>query len=231
MVTQEAVKGRTSRQEQFVRKVGIMGGTFNPIHLGHLLLAENARSSFDLDEVWFLPSGCSYMKSQEGMADGAVRLHMTGLACRDNPYFRVSSLEVDRGGYTYTADTLCRLTEENPDTSFYFIVGADNLLTMESWKDPEVIFQKAGILAAVREGCDREKLRGQAAYLNGRYDARVHLIPAGTIEISSSDIRARIRAGRSIRYMVPEDVRRYIEKNGLYEGGRTAAEPLKSVLR
>ncbi len=220
MVTQKAVciQRRASGQGEGVKKVGIMGGTFNPIHLGHLLLAENARSAFGLDEVWFLPSGYSYMKSQEEMEDGAVRLHMTELACRDNPYFRVSSLEVDRGGYTYTADTLCQLVAENPDTSFFFIVGADNLFTMESWKEPEVIFQKAGILAAVREGCDEGKLQEQAAHLKDRFGARVFLIPAGTIEISSSEIRARIQSGRSIRYMVHEKVRRYIEKNGLYKG-------------
>lgn len=198
-------------------KTGIMGGTFNPIHLGHLLLAENARTSFGLDEVLFLPSGCSYMKEQSEVADARHRLCMTELSCTDNPGFRVSSMEVDRGGYTYTCDTLCQLTEQNPDREYYFLVGADNLYAMTSWKDPEIIFQKAGILAAVRDGCNMDMLRRQAERLKDQYGARIDLIPTGTMEISSSDIRRRLREGRSIRYMVHDNVRKYIEEHGLYQ--------------
>lgn len=170
------------------RRVGIMGGTFNPVHMGHLLLAENAYSMFSLDEILFIPSGCSYMKDQTEILDGATRLHMTRLSIADNPHFSLSSMEIDRGGYTYTCQTLEQLGEENPETDYYFILGADSLFQMESWKDPEIIFQKA----------------------------EIHLVPIGNIDISSSDIRRRVREERSIRYLVHESVREYIEKNNLY---------------
>lgn len=199
------------------RKVGIMGGTFNPIHTGHLLLAEHAYSAFGLDEVLFIPSGCSYMKQQSEILPAQVRLHMTRLACMDNPHFKVSSIEVDRGGYTYTCETLKQLTEENPDTDYFFLVGADTLFSIEEWWQPEAIFQRAGILAAVRDDCGIEQLERQAEHLRKRYGAQVHLIPCRAVEISSSEIRALLREGHSIRYMVPDRVREYIAENGLYK--------------
>ena len=184
------------------RRVGIMGGTFNPVHMGHLLLAENAYSMFSLDEILFIP--------------GATRLHMTRLSIADNPHFSLSSMEIDRGGYTYTCQTLEQLGEENPETDYYFILGADSLFQMESWKDPEIIFQKAVILAAVREGRDIKELLEKAGQLKDKFKAEIHLVPIGNIDISSSDIRRRVREERSIRYLVHESVREYIEKNNLY---------------
>ena len=184
------------------RRVGIMGGTFNPVHMGHLLLAENAYSMFSLDEILFIPSGCSYMKDQTEILDGATRLHMTRLSIADNPHFSLSSMEIDRGGYTYTCQTLEQLGEENPETDYYFILGADSLFQMESWKDPEIIFQKAAILAAVREGRDIKELLEKAGQLKDKFKAEIHLVPIGNIDISSSDIRRRVREERSIRYLV-----------------------------
>ena len=210
---------RTAAQKAMpdtVRRVGIMGGTFNPIHIGHLLLAENAYSAFGLDQVLFIPSGCSYMKEQSGILDADVRLYMTELATADNPHFQVSDIEIRRGGYTYTCETLEQLTDAHPDTEYYFLVGADSLFAMESWKAPERIFQKAAVLAAVRDDLGSGRLSAQADYLRKKYHGSIHLIPSGNVEISSSDIRSRIREGRSIRYLVPEPVRDYIERNGLY---------------
>lgn len=198
------------------RKTGIMGGTFNPVHLGHLLLAENAYSALSLDEVLFMPSGISYMKEQSAILDGHTRLVMTRLATEDNPHFRVSSLEVEREGYTYTSDTLRQLTGENPNTDYYFLVGADTLFSIESWREPEEIFRMAVLAAAVRDDCDRASLEKQADRLKEIYNARIVLLPAGRIEISSSRIRERISRGLSVRYMVPEPVRLYIEENRLY---------------
>lgn len=203
-----------SRQNN--RKVGIMGGTFNPIHIGHLLLAENAYSVFGLDEVLFIPSGCSYMKEQTEVLEAKVRLEMTRLAVEDNPHFSVSTIEIDRPGYTYTYETLEQLSDAHPDTEYYFLMGADSLFSMESWRCPERIFQKAVVLAAIRDDCDRSHLQKQADYLSDKYHGCVCLIPSGNVEISSSDIRKRRREGRSIRYLVPEPVRHYIEKNHLY---------------
>lgn len=194
-----------------------MGGTFNPIHTGHLLLAENARSFFGLDEVWFLPSGCSYMKAQSEILSADIRLHMTSLACSTNPHFRVSDIETKREGYTYTSETLTILNDQYPDYDFYFLVGADTLFSMETWKNPDIIFSKAGILAAVRNGRDPRELQKQAAYLMNKYDARISLIPSDTIEISSSDIRSRRKNGKSIRYLVPDSVLQFIEEKNLYE--------------
>ncbi len=199
-----------------MKRVGIMGGTFNPIHIGHLLLAENAYSAFGLDQVLFIPSGCSYMKDQSAILDADTRLRMTALAIQDNPHFQVSDMEVRRPGYTYTCETLEQLTRENPSTEFFFLAGADSLFAMETWKNPEVIFQKATVLAAVRDDCGNGRLSEQAQHLCEKYHGRVCLIPSGNVEISSSDIRSRIREGRSIRYLVPERVREYIEENGLY---------------
>ena len=210
---------RTAAQKAMpdtVRRVGIMGGTFNPIHIGHLLLAENAYSAFGLDQVLFIPSGCSYMKEQSGILDADIRLYMTELATADNPHFQVSDIEIRRGGYTYTCETLEQLTDAHPDTEYYFLVGADSLFAMESWKAPERIFQKAAVLAAVRDDLGSGRLSAQADYLREKYHGSIYLIPSGNVEISSSDIRSRVREGRSIRYLVPEPVRDYIERNGLY---------------
>ncbi len=198
-------------------RIGIMGGTFNPIHLGHLLLAENAYSAFHLDRILFIPSGCSYMKEQSGILDGDTRLRMTALAIEDNPHFQISDIEVRRPGYTYTSETLEQLGTEHPGAELFFLAGADSLSAMETWKDPQLIFQRATVLAAVRDDCGNSRLSRQAQHLREKYDGRIFLIPSGNVEISSSDIRRRIQEGRSIRYLVPERVREYIEQNGLYQ--------------
>ena len=152
-----------------------MGGTFNPIHIGHLLLAENAYSAFGLDQVLFIPSGCSYMKEQSGILDPDTRLRMTSLAVADNPHFQVSDIEIRRPGYTYTCETLEQLERENPGTEFFFLAGADSLFAMETWKDPEIIFQKATVLAAVRDDCGNSRLSEQAERLREKYHGRICL--------------------------------------------------------
>ena len=160
---------------------------------------------------------CSFPAAvQSGILDPDTRLRMTSLAVADNPHFQVSDIEIRRSGYTYTCETLEQLEKENPDTEFFFLAGADSLFAMETWKDPEIIFQKATVLAAVRDDCGNSRLSEQAERLRKKYHGRICLIPSGNVEISSSDIRSRIQEGRSIRYLVPERVREYIEENGLY---------------
>lgn len=200
-----------------MKKTGIMGGTFNPIHIGHLLLAENAKETFGLDEILFIPSGLSYMKSKAEVAPKNMRLEMTRLAIADNPSFLLSSVEVEREGNSYTCDTLELLRRAEPATDFYFIVGADSLFAMESWKQPEEIFHHCTVLASVREGSNDSELKDKISYLKDKFHADIRLIDMKEMAVSSTDIRDRIRMGKSIRYMVPDKVIAYIQKHHLYQ--------------
>lgn len=199
------------------RKIGIMGGTFNPIHTGHLLLAQAALEEAELDRVCFMPSGVSYLKCEDTVLDAEHRLRLTELAVFNNPNFTVSDMEIKRSGNTYTSDTLKQLKAEQPENSFYFILGADCLYSMETWYRPEEIFSSCTILAAVRDNLDLSDLEEKAASLRKRFDAEIFLLHLPRIDISSTDIRERIKAGKSIRYMVPDAVRDYILQNDLYK--------------
>ncbi len=200
-----------------MKKTGILGGTFNPIHMAHLIIAEIALEEAELDEILFIPSGCSYLKDAADILPAKERIHMTGLAIEDNPKFALSTIETDREGNSYTCDTLLELRERYPDQENYLIVGADNLFTMEEWKDPEVIFQNAKILAAVRGGKKRDDMEEKIRELKEKYSADITLLPIKHVDISSSMIREKVARGCSIRYMLPEGVRQYIIKNHFYE--------------
>ena len=197
------------------KKVGIMGGTFNPIHLGHMLVAENAYETFDLDEILFVPSGESYMK--ENVLDAKTRITMTGVAIEDNSHFALSTIEVDRGGNSYSYETIEELKKHNPNTEYYFIVGADSLMNMEKWKNPEKIFNEVTILVAVRMGCTKDQLIEKIEELKEKFKgAKFFILPINTVDISSTSIRDKVRKGKSIRYMVHYKVIEYIKKNHIY---------------
>lgn len=196
------------------KKVGIMGGTFNPIHIGHLILAESAREYYELDEILFVPSGIPYMK--ENVLDSKTRIHMTGIAIEENPHFALSTIEVDRGGNSYSYETLEYLQEHNPNTQYHFIVGADSLFDIEKWMCPEKIFAACTIIAAIREGHSMIELTQQMEYLREKYNADIRLLPSRSVDISSTDIRDRVRNGDSIRYLVSEQVEKFIHKNHIY---------------
>ncbi len=200
-----------------MRKVGIMGGTFDPVHIGHLIIAEKAREQFHLDEVLFMPSGTPYMKNVDEVLPGPIRSEMTRLAIEENPLFSVSTIEVEKEGSTYTYETLETLHDKNPNTEYYFILGADSLFAMENWKNPEKIFADCHILAALRNDKNTEEMEAQAAYLKEKFNADISLIKTGNIEISSSMIRDLVKEGHSIRYLVPDTVYDYIIKNKLYK--------------
>lgn len=202
--------------EKSVKRKGIMGGTFNPIHLGHLLLAETAKEAFKLDEILFIPSGQSYMKDTAEIAAKEMRLEMTRLAIVDNPDFRLSAIEVEREGNTYTFETLLTLREREPDTEFYFIAGADSLYNMETWKHPHIVFHNCTVLAAVRDNMHKEELQKQIQYLKEKYNAVIYLLPLKEITISSTDIRNKWKQKKSIRYMVPKTVIDYMREHHLY---------------
>lgn len=199
-----------------LQKIGIMGGTFNPIHIGHLLLAQTALTEEKLDSILFMPSGQSYMKNKKEILDAGKRLKMTELAIADNPAFIVSDMEIKRVGNTYTCDTLEQLRQENPQCEYFFIMGADCLFSIEKWKNPQKIFDNCTILAAVRNGVEISVMEARCRELSERYQAKVRLLSFPETAISSTDIRQLLADGKSIRYMVPDTVRLYIEKNKFY---------------
>ncbi|MBQ8597011.1 MAG: nicotinate-nucleotide adenylyltransferase [Lachnospiraceae bacterium] len=198
------------------KKLGIMGGTFNPIHNGHLLLAEIARDELKLDQVLFMPSGNSYMKDSASIVSKKDRIQMTALAISDNPYFKLSLLETERQGATYTCDTLTELRELMPEHDLYFILGADSLFSIDRWKNPEMIMQNCVLTASVREGSLKD-IEEKAEDLKERFRARIHLLPERNIDISSTEIRRRLKEGRSVKYMLPDQVLHYIRENNLYQ--------------
>ncbi len=198
-------------------KLGILGGTFNPIHIGHLLLAEAALDEAGLDGVMFLPSGHSYMKNYNEILPAEERLAITKLAIEEQPAFFVSDMEIKREGNTYTYETLSSLKAMHPDTELYFIMGADCLFTIENWKCPAEIFGACTLIAAVRDDVDMEELTKQAEKLEEKYGAKIILLPFLKTEISSTTIRKRIKQGKSIRYMVPNVVQKYLEEKNLYK--------------
>lgn len=200
-----------------MRKTGIMGGTFNPIHKGHLLLAETARIQYGLDEVLFIPSGISYMKQNQKIPDGKVRAAMAALATEDTPYFNVSFMEIERLGNTYTYETLQELRRQNPDTEYFFLVGADSLFAMEHWRKPEQIFASCNVLAAVRGDSDKTAVEKKAARLTKKYHGHIGLLDCNAMDISSTQIRERIQKGESVKDLVPDKVIQYIEEKNLYK--------------
>lgn len=208
---------KSIRESSQIPKTGIMGGTFNPIHIGHLLLAETALSAEKLDNIMFIPSGQSYMKKEEDVLPAALRLQMVELAIADNPYFFASDIEIRREGNTYTCDTLAQLKREQPLTELFFLMGADCLFSIETWKNPQDIFAACTVLAAVRDGADSTVLQEKCGYLADKYHADIRLLPFPETKISSTDIRQLTKEGRSIRYMVPETVRLFIQENKLYK--------------
>lgn len=199
-----------------MKKIGIMGGTFNPIHNGHLFLAENAYEQLGLDQILFMPSKNPPHKDKDDIVSEEHRLNMVRLAISDNPHFALSSMEIDREGITYTADTLTILNNQNPDTKYYFIEGTDSLLMMEKWKSPQTIFNLSIIVVAGRDKLPKETLEFHMDKLQKAYDAEIVLLSMPIMEISSEDVRERLATYKSIRYYVPDQVIDYIKMHNLY---------------
>ncbi|WP_134766211.1 nicotinate-nucleotide adenylyltransferase [Nocardioides sp. 1609] len=193
------------------RRVGVMGGTFDPIHHGHLVAASEAQSWFDLDEVVFVPTGRPWQKSDRDVSPAEHRYLMTVVATAANPRFRVSRVDIDRDGPTYTIDTLRDLGEQHPDADLFFITGADALGDIFSWRDHERLFDLAHFVGCTRPGADLETTTIAAI----PHD-RVTLLEVPALAISSTDCRDRQRQGRPVWYLVPDGVVQYITKHGLY---------------
>ena len=200
------------------RKIGIVGGTFNPIHNVHLLLGEAAREQYGLDRVIYIPSGVSYMKRNDDIPAGDLRYQMVKLAIDNNPYFTCSRIEIDREGNTYTVETLRELKKMYPGDELYLILGGDTYKQIESWYQSEEIFKNCIILAAVRDNMTIEDMDTHRRYLKDKYGADIRLLQFRDIELSSSDIRNRLKSGRSVRYMVPDSVIEFAIIKNIYSG-------------
>jgi nicotinate-nucleotide adenylyltransferase len=196
-------------------RVGIAGGTFDPIHLGHLIIAEEARVRLGLDQVVFIPAGQPWMKADRSLTPPHHRLNMVLLATASNPFFRVSSIEIDRSGPTYTVDTVRELARESGEGhDFYFILGADSLKGFHRWKEPEAVLELCTLVTVPRPGY-RDADRDPASPVNIPPERLIALECPG-VDISSTEIRRRVALGLSVRYWVPEEVERYIHQYSLY---------------
>lgn len=202
------------------KRVGIIGGTFDPIHNGHLILAEYSRLHFHLDEVLFIPAGNPPHKDGDGISPGRHRYNMTLLAISTNPHFRLSAMELEERDTTYTIHTIKRLQAKYPEVDFYFILGSDSFFDIHNWGSYKELVTLCDFIVLKRPDRDMDKeLEIKVEKFNKSYNSSFHVLEAPLIEISSTDIRARVREGLSIKYLVPEGVESYIEKTGLYGDG------------
>lgn len=189
-----------------------MGGTFDPIHNGHLVAASEVADRFALDEVVFVPTGAPWQKADVRVSPAEDRYLMTVIATASNPRFHVSRVDIDRGGPTYTVDTLRDLRAQyGPKAELFFITGADALEKILSWKDPQAMFELAHFIGVTRPGFELS-----AAHLPAD---TVSLVQVPAMAISSTDCRARVAAGKPVWYLVPDGVVQYIAKRGLYRDG------------
>lgn len=195
-----------------LRRIGVMGGTFDPIHTGHLVTAAAAQHAFDLDRVLFVPAGTPWQKSHREVAAAEDRYLMTVIATAADARFAVSRSEIDAQGPTYTVDTLRAFRAEFPDAELFFITGADAILQILTWKDARTALDLATFVAATRPGYDLARL----AELPDGLGDRVQRFEIPALAISSTDVRDRVRDGRPIRYLVPDGVAMHIERAGLY---------------
>lgn len=205
------------------RKIGIMGGTFDPIHIGHLILGEQAYGQLALEKVLFLPSGNPpHKKARFGRATDEQRVEMVRLSIADNPHFELSLTEMQDEGYSYsyTYRTLERMNREHPDEEYYFIIGADSLLTLENWRKPDRICQNCKIVVAVRDRTPDEIINQEIQRLSEKYQGTFLRLDTPEIDLSSACIRKRISEGLTIRYYVPNSVRDFIYQNQIYQNKR-----------
>lgn len=198
-------------------RIGILGGTFNPIHNGHLLMAEYVREAMELEQVWIMPSGRPPHKHHPVLVTDEERCEMIKLAIQDNETFVFSDMEMMRNGITYTADTLEQLKETYPEHEFYFIMGADSFVELSTWYHPEKIFSLAEIVVVNRQGTTRHQFAEYRDLYEKNYGKEAFLVEMPFIGISSTNIRMRAATGLTVRYQVPDVVAEYMEKKGLYQ--------------
>jgi nicotinate-nucleotide adenylyltransferase len=195
-----------------MQKIGLLGGTFDPVHNGHLIISEYLRVELNLEQVWFIPTNKHPLKNNKDISSSEARLQMLNLAIAGNPYFKSYDYEVRKEGISFTIETLRELKKQYQShrPEFYFFIGMDNVNDLPKWKDPEEILQICQVVAFGRPGFQpSERVR--------QYLPKIKFIQAPLLEISSSIIRNRVQAEQSIRYMVPDSVREYITEKKLYQ--------------
>ena len=197
-------------------RIGIMGGTFDPIHYGHLLIAENAYEQYHLDEVIFIPTGQSPHKDARQILRADERMEMIRLAIADNPHFSCSDYEIRTEGISYTYLTVQAFYEPAEERELFFIMGADSLAYFDAWMRPDKISRMSTILAAVRDGLNMEELLPIRESLQQKYGTKIGFINTPNFSVSSRMIRHRMEKGHSIRYLVPEAVERYLKEHRVY---------------
>lgn len=199
------------------QRVGILGGTFNPIHLGHLLIAQDAMEQLGLDRVKFIPSATPPHKIVDKLASERDRLRMIALAIRGNARFEVDDIEVKRGGKSYSVDTLTELRRRGPRVDFYFIIGADSLRELHLWHEVQRLVMLCTFVTVPRPGFDSKPAVDPRLDAATRRRLRQHVLRGHACDIASRDIRARVASGRSVRYLVADAVYTYIRRRRLYQ--------------
>ena len=199
------------------RKIGILGGTFDPFHKGHFMLAKTAYEQFDLDEVWIMPNGNPPHKRDTEQTDFEIRCEMVQLAIHDFPYMKLCKVEGSEECYHYTYQTLGKFHEQYPDIDFYFIIGADSLKDFPTWREPGKIAACCTLLVACRDEAGILELRSKAAEIEELYDGSVLIMNSPKVDAASSEIREMVSEGKDISPYVDSKICDYIQKQKLYE--------------
>ena len=197
-------------------RIGVLGGTFNPPHNGHIAIADIAKREFDLGKVLFLPLGTPPHKELEGVLSREQRLAMAKLIVAERPWLELSTIELEREGYTYTIDTL-RYLNANMRADIWYIIGADTLFELETWREHEKVFELCTFACIGRPGDDVESVRLQARYLEEKYGKKIYISEASGPDISSTDLRELIAHGASVRGLVPNSIADFLESNHVFE--------------
>lgn len=200
-----------------IKRLGIMGGTFNPIHIGHLIIAEETRKKIDLDKIIFIPTGQPPHKDQNKLVSALDRYIMTILATSENKHFIVSDIETNRKEISYTIDTIKILNEIYSESELFFITGADSILDIENWKDTKELLNMCTFIAATRPGYNVDEVNTQIENLEKKYNKAISSLTIAPIDVSSTQIRKRIKENKTIKYMTTDSVINYIKNKSLYK--------------
>lgn len=197
-------------------KIGVLGGTFDPIHFGHLIIAEEIKDRYNLDKIIFIPCGMPSHKDTSKVSDTFHRMNMVQIAIDTNIHFEVSDIEIRRKGYTYTIDTVLQLKHMYPKSDIFHIIGADIVSDLSSWKKCDELFANCEFIVTIRNGFTENRLKDQIKVLENLYNAKINLANVRLIDISSTEIRKNVKSNMSIKYLLPEAVEKYIFVNNLY---------------